>query len=189
MQRLIDKAEIADQLYRWSRGTARKDWDLVKSIFLDDARDDHGNLDGSVDEFVAWQKRHHSGIDQSVHFIGNILIEFTDDDRALSESYVIAFHHYLESHSRADIVGPEAAATMSEMNSVIVGRYLDIFKRVSGTWRIAHRQAVFETARTEEAGRNLLSHWQAARRDNDDPLYRVRRERRHIRASTLIGFA
>jgi hypothetical protein len=176
LHRLISQSEIKEQLYRWSRGTARKDWNLVRSVFHTNAQDDHGTLDGSLDEYIAWQKRHHSGVDQSVHFVGNILIEFTDDDHALSESHVIAFHHYLSAQSRADIVGPEAAGKMPEMNSLIVGRYLDKFERRSEVWRIAYRQAVFETARTDVAGRNLLPHWVAAQRDETDALYRVRTE-------------
>jgi SnoaL-like domain len=178
LRQLVDKSDISEQLFRWSRGTARKDWDLVRSVFWDDARDDHGNFNGSVSEFIEWQKRHHSGVDQSVHFIGNILIEFADENNALSESYVIAFHHYLANgaHSRADIVGERAAANESEMTSVIVGRYVDKFKRVNGVWRIAHRQTVFETAKTEEAGRNLLAHWRAAQRDGTDYLHQARLE-------------
>lgn len=176
LQRLVDKNEIIEQLYRWSRGTARRDWDLVRTVFHGNARDDHGTLDGSLDEFINWQKRHHSGVDQSVHFLGNFLIDFIDDDHALSESHVIAFHHYPEEHARADIVGAEAAKGMKEMNSIIVGRYLDKFERRDGVWRIAHRQAVFETALTHEGGRNLLPHWMAATRDADDPLLRMRAE-------------
>ena len=70
LQRLIDKSEISEQLCRWSRGVGRRDWDLVRTVFHADARDDHGTLNGSLDEYIEWQKRHHSGIDQSVHFHG-----------------------------------------------------------------------------------------------------------------------
>jgi hypothetical protein len=176
LRRLIDKSEITEQLYRWSRGTARRDWKLVRSVFHRDATDNHGTLDGSLDEFVEWQKRHHSGITQSVHLIGNVLIEFTDDDHALSECCSVAFHHYHKEavNSRADIVGRDAAAKMGEMTSLIVGRLIDRFTRVGGVWRIAHRQAVFETARVEEGSRNLLPHWLAAQRDESDPLYAAR---------------
>jgi hypothetical protein len=176
LQRLIDKSEITEQLYRWTRGTARKDWALVRSVFHPHAQDNHGTLDGSIDDFIDWQKRHHSGVSHSVHLIGNILVEFVDDDHALSECYSVAFHHYPSEESRADIVGKEKAKKMQEMTSLIVGRLLDKFERIDDVWRIAHRQAVFETARTEESGRNLLSHWVAAQRDHTDPLHRVRTE-------------
>jgi SnoaL-like domain len=176
LERLVAISEIKEQLYRWSRGTARKDWDLIRSVFHNDAQDDHGTLDGSLDQFIEWQKKHHSGVDQSVHFIGNVLVDFVDPDHALSESYVIAFHHYTSVQSRADIVGAEVAAKLKEMTSVIVGRYLDKFERREGFWRILHRQAVFETVKTEEAGRNLLPHWVVSQRDATDPLYRIRSE-------------
>jgi hypothetical protein len=116
------------------------------------------------------------GISQSVHLIGNMLIEFSDDDHALSECYSVAFHHYRKEavNSRADIVGQDAAAKMGEMTSLIVGRLIDRFARVGGVWRIAHRQAVFETAKIEEGSRNLLPHWLAAQRDESDPLYAAR---------------
>jgi hypothetical protein len=178
LQRLVDKSEITEQLYHWSRGTARKDWDLVRSVFHPHATDNHGTLDGSLDEFIQWQQRHHSGITQSVHLIGNVLIEFPDSDHALSECYSIAFHHYGEDavNSRADIVGKDVARQMGEMTSLIVGRLIDRFERIDGVWRIAHRQAVFETAKAEPGSRNLLPHWLAAQRDATDPLHRARAE-------------
>jgi hypothetical protein len=178
LRRLIDKSEIKEQIYTWSRGVARRDWDLVRSVFHPDAHDDHGTLNGSIAQYIEWQKRHHAGVDQSVHFLGNMLIDFVDDDTALAETNVIAFHHYRADcpESRADIVGVEAAMGMGEMTSLIVGRYLDKMARRDGVWRIAHRQAVFETARTEAAGRNLLPHWEAAQRDETDPLFRIRSE-------------
>lgn len=178
LARLLDKNDICDQLHRWSRGVARRDWALVRSVFHGDAYDDHGVKSGTLDEYIGWQQRHHSGVDQSVHFIGNIIVEFADEDHALAESHVIAFHHYLADRpdARADIVGDEAASRMGEMTSLMVGRYLDRFWRFEGIWKITHRQAVFETAKIEEAGRNLLSHWTAAHRDLDDPLHRARAE-------------
>lgn len=176
LRRLLDKRKIEEQLYNWSRGTARKDWALVRSIFDDNAQDDHGTLDASLDDFIAWQKKHHSGISHSVHFIGMVSVDFADDDHALSESYVTAYHHYTSEDSRADIVGPEAAAKMGEMNSLIVGRYLDKFKRFGDTWKITYRQAVFETAQTWEGGRNLLPQWVGSQRDETDPLYKLRAE-------------
>jgi hypothetical protein len=178
LRRLLDKDDISEQLHRWSRGVARRDWALVRNIFHPDAYDDHGVKNGTLDEYIDWQRRHHSGVDQSVHFIGNIVIEFADDDHALSESHVIAFHHYLADRpdARADIVGEAAASEMGEMTSLMVGRYIDKFIRTADGWRILHRQAVFETARVEEAGCNLLPHWTAARRDLQDPLHAARAE-------------
>ena|ERR1700733_89457 len=176
LRRLLDKAAIEEQLYRWSRGVARRNWDLVKAIFHDDAHDDHGTLNGSVDAYIEWQKRHHSGVDQSMHFLGNILVEFIDETLALVETNVIAFHHYSTEAARADIVGADAAGRMGEMTSLIAGRYLDKFQKRADEWRIAYRQAVFETARVEEAGRNLRPHWVAAQRDASDPLFRIRAE-------------
>jgi hypothetical protein len=171
LKRLIDRAEIQDQLHLWCRGTARKDWDLVRSIFHADAQDDHGTFNGTLEDFIAWQQRHHAGITQSVHFLGNILVEFSGPDQALVETYVIAYHHYLAgSQAGVDILGTEAAAEAGEFNSRIVGRYIDLFERRDGIWRIARRQAVFETLRADQrGGRCLQPHWVAATRDQNDP--------------------
>ena len=179
VQRLVDRAEITDQLNRWSRGVARKDWDLVRSIFHPDARDDHGTFDGSVDEFIGWQQGHHLGVDQSAHMLTNIIIEFASDDLALVETYVVAYHNYTEDSptARKDILGDEGARGRGSVNSRIVGRYLDRFERREGAWRIAYRMTVFETLRADQdGGRGLQPQWIAARRDEQDPLIRLRAE-------------
>jgi hypothetical protein len=178
VQRLLDKSQITDQLYRWARGVARKDWDLVRSVFHSDARDDHGTFDGGVEDFIGWQKRHHVGVDQSVHFMGNILIEFAASDLALVETYVVAYHNYTDQspNARSDILG-DGAKGLGAVNSRIVGRYLDRFERRDGMWRIAYRMTVYETLRADQlGGRGLQPQWIAARRDEGDPLLKMRRD-------------
>jgi hypothetical protein len=178
IQQLIDRAEIQDQLYRWCRGVGRKDWDLVRSVFYEDAQDDHGNFNGTVEGFISWQQRHHVGIDQSAHLLTNILTEFVDADTALVESYVVAYHNYTADAKQAhiDILG-EAGAEVGAFNSRGVGRYLDRFCRRDGVWKIAHRITVVETFRTDQlGGRQLLPHWVPSRRDDKDELGQFRKE-------------
>ena len=178
LQELSDRVEIQDQLYRWCRGVGRKDWDLVRSVFHEDAQDDHGNFNGTVEAFISWQQRHHVGIDQSAHLLSNVLIEFVDADTALVESYVVAYHHYTAEAGQAhiDILG-EADAAVGAFNSRGVGRYLDRFCRRGGVWKIAHRITVVETFRTDQlGGRQLLAHWMPSRRDDTDALVEFRKE-------------
>jgi SnoaL-like domain len=178
LQRLIDKAEIQDQLYRWCRGVGRKDWELVRSIFHADAHDDHGTFNASADDFIRWQQRHHVGIDQSAHLLSNILIEFASPDVALVESYVVAYHHYTSAAQQAhtDILGDKGAA-VGEFNSRGVGRYLDRFEKRGGPWRITKRTTLFETFRLDQLGdRCLQPHWLASQRDETDELVSFRKE-------------
>jgi hypothetical protein len=180
MQLIADKEEIRDQLYRWCRGVGRKDWDLVRSIFHPNAQDRHGHYNGSVDEFLEWQRCHHASIDQSAHLLSNVLIEFAGPDIALVESYVVEYQSYpLEAQSaRVAVLGEEASKTIGAFSVRGVGRYLDRFQRADGAWKISHRTTVFETFRIDQGGRNLQPHWISAQRDETDELVRLREELR-----------
>ena len=181
LQRLLDKDEIEGVLQKWAHSVGRKDWDKVREVFFEDATDAHsGRYEGGVEGFFAWQKRHHVGVEQSVHFIGSGQIEFATPELALSQSYVIAFHRYgLEARqARIDIFGPEQADRVKPMHSNIVGRYIDRFEKRKGEWRIAKRVSVIEWVRFEEAPWDLPFQpgWTAAKRGRDDASYAMRRE-------------
>lgn len=176
LAQLVDRSEITDQLYRWARGTARNEWNLVRSVFHAHAQDDHGSFNATAAEFIEWQREYHQGIDQTAFFISNVLIEFMSVEAAFVESYVISFNHYPPEglDARTKTVGDSKALQTDEMTSVMVGRYLDHFTKIDDVWRIEYRKVAFETVSTAPQGRNLLPHWIAAQRGRADPLYDVR---------------
>ena len=125
---LADREAIRECLYRYSRGVDRLDADMVRSAYWEDCTDTHLNFTGNAEEFIAWSFPIMGSMDQSQHFISNMLITI-DGDSADCESYFYGFHR---------INTPDGAK-----NDVIgAGRYLDTLQRRGDEWRIFRRKVV-----------------------------------------------
>jgi hypothetical protein len=133
---LIDRQAIQDVLLRYCRGIDRRDFDLVRSCYHDDAYDLHGSYEGGPDGFIEHVSRNLPEWDATMHFIGNQLIEL-DGDIARCESYCV-------SHHRKEATGTEPALDM-----VIGLRYVDRMERRAGAWRIAHHVCAMEWSRVD----------------------------------------
>jgi hypothetical protein len=131
---LIDKQEITEVIYRLARGLDRCDEALLRGCYHADATDDHGIFKGAAEDFFPWVIPMLRGMESTMHFIGNVLIELTGADAARAESYFTAYHR---------IAGPT--------DMIVAGRYLDRFTRRAGEWRIAHRAAVYDYNITQPA--------------------------------------
>lgn len=159
---LLAKDEIRDCLARYARGVDRRDWGMVRACFHPDARDEHGAFTGDPAAFIDWVSARHAEIPCAIHFLGNCLIELTDDTTALVETY---FH--------ASQTRPGPPATRRE----VFGRYCDRFEQRGGRWRIARRQVVYDDARSAGIGPDQPrpdGTW--GRRDRDDAVYAMRRD-------------
>lgn len=126
---LLDREACRTLVHKLARSIDRCDPELLKSLFHDDATDDHGIFVGTAADFVPWVMDVLRGMHRTQHMIGNILIEL-DGDKAYGESYFIA-HHHIPSDSGTQFM-------------VAAGRYLDRFERRQGTWKISHRHAVYD---------------------------------------------
>jgi hypothetical protein len=177
LQRLLDKQAIRDVLARYARGVDRRDWNLIRAAFHPDARDDHGAYRGDVEGLIKWVERRHASIDQSMHFLGNCLVEFADDDRALVETCYVAFLRLgPDAHeSRRMLLGDASEAGDTDL--AVLGRYIDRFERRDGDWRIARRINVYEGTRAQavrDPSRDPQHDW--ATRDRSDKLYTMWRD-------------
>lgn len=175
-----DRRAIQECLFRYVRGVDRKNWDMVRAAYHPDAHDDHGNYKGGIDGFIASLVKRHATIEQSMHVVGNIVIDFAGPDSALMEAYFIT-------HQR---IGPEAGdarlpylrgapiAPDQAVETEVVGRYVDRMTRRDGAWKIAHRTVVFEVSRGQPApaGGGLRDNWALSRRDGNDPIEVARRD-------------
>jgi 3-phenylpropionate/cinnamic acid dioxygenase small subunit len=131
LQGLIDRQAIQDVLLRYCRGVDRRDFDLVRSCYHDDAYDLHGSYEGGPDGFIEHLKRN-ARWDATMHVIGNQLIEL-DGDLARCESYCISYHRH-----------------EAEAEDMVIGlRYVDRVERRQGEWRIAHRVCAMEWSRVD----------------------------------------
>ena len=90
LSELVAKNEIEEVIFRYARGVDRRDWDAVSACFHPDAIDQHGEFTGTPPEFIEWVRKRHANVPFSMHFVGNCLIEFMDDRRAVVETYFIA---------------------------------------------------------------------------------------------------
>jgi len=175
---LLSKEQIRDVIYQWSRGVARKDWDLVRSCYTDDAADNHGSVNGSVDDFIEWMRSYHSTIEQVIFYSTNILIEFVDADTAFVESHGISFqrHSAQARGARATFLGPEWVDKSVPIVLDFAGRKLDTFVRRDGVWRIQRRNQVYESihARVADPAKADAPDFRVSRRDAEDALYDAR---------------
>ncbi|MGE4218596.1 MAG: nuclear transport factor 2 family protein [Alphaproteobacteria bacterium] len=172
LRRAADRSEIQQVMYRYARGVDRGDAEIIRSVYHPDAHDDHIDYKGGVEGFIAWLDRNFAGYDNSMHFIGNCLIEFAGPDTAFVETYYASrrLRPPSETEKAAGLVGPQDMICRQSW-----GRYLDRFERRHGEWRIATRQLAIEGRFSTVALKGARSGdvpW--ATRDTSDPLYAAR---------------
>jgi hypothetical protein len=163
LQALIDKQAIGEVLAGYCRAIDRRDANLLRSVYWEDAVDDHAVFAGNVEEFIAYSFPFMEGV-ITHHTISNILVDITGPDEAFSECYFSAFHDF--------------PAEGGRLERTVGGRYLDLHERRGREWRIKNRTLVIDWY----AERPGTSVWDAGRYANlpnrgvsgpDDPLYRL----------------
>jgi hypothetical protein len=159
---LLDKQALYELALRYCRGIDRRDLKLVRSLYHDDAIDDHGAMfRGSADEYVAWLPSVLAGFEATTHAIQNALYVL-DGDRAEGELYMLAYHRTPAPDARDILIG---------------GRYLDRYERRQGNWKIARRSLALDWCRVvpvnAEDYREFAAGAPLGRADADDPSYRA----------------
>jgi hypothetical protein len=127
--RLEDRAEIADQMFRYARATDWLETGNHRDVFVADcvfASPHSGDING-VDTVVEWMDRALAPFEATQHLIGNIAVEFTGIDTADAVSYVRAWHRHRD---------------RAQPDMVLWGEYHDRWVRVAGRWRIAVRRVL-----------------------------------------------
>lgn len=160
---LLAKQAISEVLHRYARGVDRKDRDALMSCYWPDAIDEHAGLftgsPAELGDFIFATVANMT----TMHFVGNVLIDFVGEDRAFCESYVSS-HHIVEMETgMRELVG--------------AGRYLDHLSRRGGEWRIFRRKAIIEIIRDVPAQVQLPTFGGLQMIGGafpDDPLYAMR---------------
>ena len=130
LRELLDKQDIYEVLTRYCRGVDRGDAELIRSVYHDDAIDDHGIWKGLGVEFADWIVGVLKDTKQCMHLIGNVRIDL-QGDVANSETYCISINDDGVKHQTVDV------------------RYIDRFERRQNVWKIAARLVVFDVSRIE----------------------------------------
>lgn len=135
---MVDREAIRDCLYRYSRGVDRCDEDMLRSVYWEDAEDDHCLFTGKREELIAWVLPLLRSMEASQHTIGNILIR-VNGESADVESYYHGYHRMSDGTKSRD--------------SIQAGRYVDRFEKRQGEWRVAMRKVVVDWFREyDDAG-------------------------------------
>jgi 3-phenylpropionate/cinnamic acid dioxygenase small subunit len=124
-----DHAAIVQQMYRYARATDWFEVERHRDVFMAEcvfASPHSGDMHG-IDAVVEWMNDVLPRFEATQHLIGNITIEFLDDDHATAVSYVQAWHRHLDP-AKADVV--------------LWGEYHDRWVRAADNWRIAERRVL-----------------------------------------------
>lgn len=179
-QRLADRAEIQDLLMRWSRAIDRLDIEAIRNVFHPDAIDNHGAYNGGIDGLTDWVAQRHARIPFSMHLLGNMMIEFSDDDNAVVETYTITMQRYpLDSReSLVALVGEVPPTSAEATDLVIAARYVDHVSRRNGAWKIATRHVIFDSSMLVDAANKkpfALPQLELGQRSSEDRIFAMRR--------------
>ena len=130
----LDQMAIREVLVRYCRGIDRGDKALVRSAYHPDATDDHGTFNGRAHDFPDVVVPRMDAVGRiGQHNVTNVQIE-VEGDRAKGESYFVTYN-------------PEAQADGSLPRIMLVlGRYLDVFEKRGGDWKILDRRVVIDYA-------------------------------------------
>ncbi|MCB2067378.1 MAG: nuclear transport factor 2 family protein [Erythrobacter sp.] len=157
---LLAELALRRLVERYCRGIDRRDFALVRSLYHDDAVDDHGSMfRGGPDAFVAWLPQAMAPWELTIHTLGNSVFAVAGD-LAEGEHQVRAWHR---------TPGPDRG------EYIVHGRYLDRYARRAGEWKFLHRSLVFDhgelRAVDEAAMAQLGADAVHGRADRDDPSW------------------
>lgn len=132
LRALVDRDKIRQCLEGLARGEDRRDAAMITSALWVDSITDYGVFQGTFDEYLAWVVPGAEAITNTQHVLGQTYIELAGD-KAKAETQVVSYH-------RVDM-GPENGG---ERDTCIGGRYLDLFEKRDGDWRIASRTMLYD---------------------------------------------
>jgi SnoaL-like protein len=146
-QRWTDKLELAELVAVLASAVDRGDRERITSCYAEDSHDDHGTFKGTGREFADFVSR--PGPMHSMHHLLGQSVFDVGGDEAWGETFYV-FHGIA---GTAHVWGH--------------GRYLDYFRRIAGTWKVAYRRVVPDAV---PAGDDPGAYWEPSR-DRDDPSY------------------
>jgi hypothetical protein len=124
MSLLEDHFEIENLHTLFAYAADRADYALLRSLYTDDAVDDHGEYSGPIDGYIDWVKETHKSFEILSHINAKPLIVI-DGDTAESE---VKGHVYIRAK------GPPA------FSAFIVTRSFDQYRRTPEGWRFTSRK-------------------------------------------------
>lgn len=163
LDELASRAQIEEVLLDYARGNDHNDIAMMRSCFWPESAHKHGGFDGTSTGFIDFAEKIIARLIYCKHHISNVSIR-QRGDRAFSECY------YYAHHRRADKAGT------GEEDVWFEGRYIDLFERRGGTWKIIRRRGMSDwTSPVSPAAAPFASQLPGsfALRSKDDEYYRM----------------
>lgn len=184
IQLALDRQEIEHVLKTYCRAIDRCDLALLKTVYHPDGTDDHGSFSGNAMEFAETIiPALRDGILDGMHTVTHCMIE-VEGDFATSEAYYWAYQRALGGDEAVTaFFGPDYAArarkdgTINQCHDYYCGgRYIDLFERRDGQWKILRRKITNEwndiRPSTRISDQGHVAHYNLpGRRDLEDPVY------------------
>ena len=141
---LLDKQEITELVHRYCNAADRHDYDKMRTLYHDDAIDDHGGFfKGLAMEFIEQLPQIQQPMLILHHNITTLNIEL-EGDYGEGEVYVLAFH--------------QIATEDKPMDLLIGGRYFDKYEKRGGHWKFTYRAVVADWATVNSPSTVQLDH-------------------------------
>lgn len=134
MQQVIDKDAIRELVLLYSRAIDRKDVELLKDLYTEDATDSHGDsFDGSAADYCEFIRQSLPYMPYSGHHVANHLIA-VDGDEGSGEVYALAYH-----------ILPDRENPGARIEDFMCVRYIDNYRRCTdGKWRFSKRVVTYD---------------------------------------------
>ncbi|TNF33618.1 MAG: nuclear transport factor 2 family protein [Gammaproteobacteria bacterium] len=132
LQALLDKQAILELVNTYCRAADRHDHELMRSLYHEDATDDHGAFfKGLAMDFIDRLPDIQAPMNILHHNVTttNIVV---DGHQAEGEIYILAFHQVQTADGPIDLL--------------IGGRYLDRYEKRQGVWKFLHRAVLADWA-------------------------------------------
>lgn len=123
MTTVEDRLALEELHSRFIHAADRRDYAQLRTLYADDADEEHGAFNGPADEFVAWLREVHEHFQIVTHVITNLLFS-VEGNTAESEGRGCT---YLT--MKAD----------RPYNMIVVNRHFDRCRKVNGRWLFSRR--------------------------------------------------
>jgi SnoaL-like domain len=134
LKAFLDRERIRDRIVRLARGEDRRTADIISACYWPDASADYGVFQGSFPEYLAWVVPGADAIKNTQHVLGQSVIDLERTGelaaRARAETQVLSYH-------RVDM-------GQGDLDTLVGGRYLDLFEKRGSEWRIAKRTMLYD---------------------------------------------
>lgn len=159
IDRLLSHWAIQELLLSYSRSNDLQDEEMLRNCFWPESEHKHGRFEGKSQDFVGFAMKILSTLHYCAHHISNISIQ-VEGNRAFSESYYLAHHR-------------RNAKTGGEEDVFMEGRYLDIFERRNGVWKIIRRHGISDYTSPPTPAATPYAEWPAGHtvRNGNDAYY------------------